>query len=102
VARPIPTLQTTRDAQHYARRDVRRGHVLGFAATVLAMAGAVYCASIGATTVAVVLLGVPVMAVARALIDSAKTPKAPVQLPTAPADLEKNPESGGPPPPRAP
>lgn len=52
-------------------RDVRRGQVLGTLVTAGAIGGALFAASIGATAVAIVLVGVPVMAVAKALIDSA-------------------------------
>jgi uncharacterized membrane protein len=67
-------------AQDYTQRDTRRGHWLGFATAALAILGA--CACVGAAAifktgsgaywVGALMVGVPVMAVAKALIDSAR------------------------------
>ena len=68
-----------RYTQEHRRDDILRGHWLGFAATALAIAGAISFTVVGALTgtdgpywVAVALIGVPVMAVAKALVDSAR------------------------------
>jgi uncharacterized membrane protein len=54
-------------------RAASRGHWLGFAATALALAGAVLCVIYDQPYVALAFLSVPVMAVARALINSARS-----------------------------
>lgn len=61
---------TTFRAQEFARLDTRRGHWLGFAATVVAMLGAILCAYLRQPWVAGLFLSVPVMSVAKALIES--------------------------------
>jgi uncharacterized membrane protein len=82
-------IATIRQAQNYTRRDARRGQLLGFAATLVAMGCAVWCVHAGAPWVAGLFLGVPVMAVVKSLIESAKKPAAsplpePPQTPTSP------------------
>jgi uncharacterized membrane protein len=67
----IATLQR---AQEFQRRDTKRGHVLGFIGLIVGMAGAAYCVALHQPYVAVAFLSVPVMAVAKALVDSAKRP----------------------------
>jgi uncharacterized membrane protein len=64
-------IDATKRALDYAQRDTKRGHWLGFFATVLAMGFSFGCAWIGQPWVAAVFLGVPVMAVGKALIESA-------------------------------
>jgi len=62
-------------ALEYSYLNGRRGHWLGFAITVLAFGGAFFCAWISSPWVAGAFLSIPVMAVAKALIDAAKAPK---------------------------
>jgi uncharacterized membrane protein len=73
-------IATTNTAQEFARRDVKRGHWLGFVTTMAAMAGAILCALYGHGGVAGVFLSVPVMAVAKALIETARAPTTPIQM----------------------
>ena len=63
----------TKRGQDYTRDDTRRGHWLGFAIAVLAMLGAFGCLELKYPWVATVFLSVPVMAVAKALIESARS-----------------------------
>lgn len=76
-------IEEVRRAQDYTANDSRRGHWLGFSATFLAIVGAIGCTVVAAITgttgpyiVAAALVSVPVMAVAKSLIESAKTPSA--------------------------
>jgi uncharacterized membrane protein len=69
-------IATMQQAQNYARRDARRGQVLGFITALAAMGGAIWCVHVGSPSVAGLFLSVPVLAVAKALIDSAKKPAA--------------------------
>ena len=79
-------IDTTRRAQDYARYDTRRGHWLGFVAAVLAMLLAFGCLLLQYPWVAAAFLSVPVMAVAKALIDTATSrPQAQPIQPPAPA-----------------
>ena len=74
-------IDETKRAQDYTRDDARRGHWLGFGATIAAILAAVVCAAIAAVThvpgllwVAGALVGVPVMAVAKSLVETARVP----------------------------
>ncbi|MGC8478231.1 MAG: DUF2335 domain-containing protein [Acetobacteraceae bacterium] len=76
-------IEETRQAQRFARDDIRRGHWLGFAATMAAILGAIVCVAVAGMThqsgilwVAGALVGVPVMAVAKSLVETARTPSA--------------------------
>ncbi len=67
-------------AQYNLRTDVKRGHWLGFGTTMVAILGAVVCVIIGTIGhgegpfwVAGLLVSVPVMAVAKALVESARS-----------------------------
>jgi hypothetical protein len=67
--------------QDYAQADKRRGQWLGAATAWLAMVAAFGCVALGGTSgksgffwVAAAFLSVPVMAVAKSLIESAKSP----------------------------
>jgi hypothetical protein len=82
-------VDTVRSANRSVLISHLTGMVLGAIVTLSAIAGAVYCASINQPWVAGVLLSVSVMAVAKALIDSAKKPQAAA------------PQLGPPPPPQA-
>jgi hypothetical protein len=53
--------------------DTRRGHWLGWSVAILAMGGALGCLALGYPWVASLFLGIPVMAVAKALIESVKS-----------------------------
>ena len=86
-------IQTTRNAQEFLRRDTKRGHILGVVAMLAAMGGAIYCVHVDHAGVAVAFLSVTVMAVVRALIETAKSSHATVQMtPTGPpsADLSNS------------
>lgn len=65
------TIETSRRAMDLQSRDIRRGQWLGTLVTLSAVGGAIFAASIGATAVAIALVGIPVMSVGKALIDSA-------------------------------
>ena len=65
-------IENSRRALEYTRSDSRRAHWLGWATTVLAMGGALCSLWLGNGWVASAFLSVPVMAVARALIESGK------------------------------
>lgn len=73
-------LTATDKAQTYLRNDTLRGHWLGFASSLAAMAGAGFCVYEASPWVAAAFLGVPVMAVARAFIGSTQRS----QVPTIP------------------
>jgi uncharacterized membrane protein len=66
-------IEANRRAHEYTRNDMRRGHYLGFAAMGLAIGGAIWCVILGQPWVAGAFVTVPVMGVARSLIESAKT-----------------------------
>ena len=70
-------------AQDYTSADTKRGQWLGFSAVLASVLGAAACTIAAAIThqsggywVAGALVGVPVMAVAKALVESARTPSA--------------------------
>jgi uncharacterized membrane protein len=84
-------IETVRTAQANARGDSQRGNYLGAAVTVAAMAGTVVCAIYGATVVAGLFLTVPVMSVARALIESAKPKQMPLRMPPQPTPQQQTP-----------
>ena len=71
--------ETARDGQRYLRDDTRRGHWLGFAISVIAMASAIVCVKLQALWVAGAFLSLPVMAVARAFIGGPKPTQAVTQ-----------------------
>ncbi|WP_271617941.1 DUF2335 domain-containing protein [Bradyrhizobium sp. CCBAU 51745] len=66
-------IEQSRLSLQHAQSDVRRGHWLGFATTGLAMIGAIIAVQYNAW-VAGAFLSVPVMAVAKALIETTKAP----------------------------
>lgn len=66
-------IDETQRALEYTRADTRRGHWLGFVIAGLAMLGAFGCLELQFPWVATVFLSVPVMAVAKALIESARS-----------------------------
>jgi uncharacterized membrane protein len=66
-------VQQSATALEYTQRDTRRGHWLGFATTIAAMGGAIIALQYNAW-VAGAFLSVPVMAVAKALIETTKAP----------------------------
>jgi hypothetical protein len=65
-------IDTVATAQAHTHADSRRGNYLGFATTVIAMGCAVWCAKLGQPWVAGLLLSVPVMSVAKALIEGTR------------------------------
>jgi uncharacterized membrane protein len=69
------TIQQSKVAMAFQAADVRRGHVLGTAITFTAILGAVGAAYLGQVMVALALVGVPVISVAKALIDSVTVSK---------------------------
>jgi uncharacterized membrane protein len=66
-------IEEARRVNEYTQRDSRRGLWLGWSTTVLAMIGAIGCLYFNSPWVAAAFLSVPVMAVARALVESAKS-----------------------------
>lgn len=79
-------IETVRDAQKYSRRDTRRGHILGFLLSLAAMCAAAWCSHAGQPWVAVAFLSVPVMAVARALVETSKSKASTAVVGIAPDD----------------
>jgi uncharacterized membrane protein len=65
-------IQNINQAQRLAGNDVQRGHYLGFALSALAIVSASWFVHEHAQVIAGLCLGVPVLAVAKALIDSAR------------------------------
>ena len=65
-------IEATAEARRFQRGDNQRGQCLGALVTVLAIIGAGVCAWLGEPWVAGALVGVPVLAVAKALVDSAR------------------------------
>jgi hypothetical protein len=70
-------IDQSKTAQKYMQRDTRRGHWLGWVTVVLAMAGAVGCVWLDYPWVASVFLSLPVMAVAKSLIETVRTSQSP-------------------------
>jgi uncharacterized membrane protein len=74
-------IDTTQRAQNYAMRDTRRAHWLGWSIAFLAMLGAFGCMLLNYPWwLAAAFLSVPVMGVAKALIETA-APRSQTQLP---------------------
>jgi len=85
-------IRATENAQAYLQSDVRRSHYLGAVISVLAVLCSTSCALTGHTVAAVALVGIPVMAVARAFVktgpesnDEAATEAEPQDVNTAQA-----------------
>ncbi len=64
--------EENRHVQGLIAEETRRGQYLGTVVTLVALAGGIYCASIRQGVVASVLVGVPVLSVAKALFESAR------------------------------
>jgi uncharacterized membrane protein len=71
-------------AQDYLQRDTSRGQWLGSVVSIIAMAGGAVCAVAGQPWVAGLFLGVPVLAVAKALIDGVARRPTPQASPAPP------------------
>jgi hypothetical protein len=65
-------IKQTETAAQFAQVDTKRGHWLGFAVAIAALVAAIVSLLLDNPWVAGLCLSVPVMAVAKALIDSAK------------------------------
>jgi hypothetical protein len=65
-------IKNIEQAQRLASNDVQRGHYLGFALSALAILSAGWFVHEHSPIIAGLCLGVPVLAVAKALIDSAR------------------------------
>jgi cadmium resistance protein CadD (predicted permease) len=63
-------IKQTDTAAQFAQNDTRRGHWLGFVVAIAALIAAIVSLLLGNPWVAGLCLSVPVMAVAKALIDS--------------------------------
>jgi uncharacterized membrane protein len=74
-------IDETRRVHEFTQRDSRRGHWLGWSTTAFAMCCAIGCLYFGSQVVAIAFLSVPVMAVAKALVESVKS--------QSPADIIK-------------
>ncbi len=71
-------IEEAKEIRVLTHKDQKRGNYLGFATTLVAMGGALVCIRLNAPVVAGVFLSVPVMAVAKALIESSRpSPAAP-------------------------
>jgi uncharacterized membrane protein len=66
-------IEEAKRALDYTQRDTKRGHWLGWSSGLVAIVGALCCLLLQYPWVASVFLGVPVLAVARALIESARS-----------------------------
>jgi uncharacterized membrane protein len=66
-------IDTARRAQEYLRADTRRGHWLGWSIAILAMGAALAALWLGNAWVAGLFVGIPVMTIARALIETTKS-----------------------------
>ncbi len=75
-------------ANESVQKDVMRGQLLGASISIVAMAFAMWCVFLHEAVVAAIFVSVPVMGVAKALIDSARAPK---PTPTLPAPSTPHP-----------
>jgi uncharacterized membrane protein len=77
----------------FVQTATRRGHWMGFVVALVAMTGAGFCAYLRQPVIAALCLGVPVLSVAKALIDSAKSAHSapPVSLPPAAQVMQPQP-----------
>jgi uncharacterized membrane protein len=91
------SIEANKEARDNLKADTRRGHWLGWLATMGAIGGAAFCASIGQPWVAAALVGVPVLSVAKALVDATKAKSTPIVAqqaqPPAIPDQSENKES---------
>jgi uncharacterized membrane protein len=81
------TFDAATHARDLLQKDTSRGHWFGFLLALLAIIGAVACSLLGNTAVAIALLGVPLLSVAKAFVDSASG-KSVVQVQAVPAVAE--------------
>jgi uncharacterized membrane protein len=70
-------IEDSRLALTFTQQDARRGHWLGFTIALLAVVGAVATAALGFPWLSALFLGVPLLAVAQALILSTRREPAP-------------------------
>lgn len=89
----VSVIDATADVRKIMSRDTQRGHWLGWSVTVGSLLGAVVCAYLNQPVVAVALVAVPVMSVAKALIDSSRAKPATIAAPQPPAP--NNPSTDG-------
>ncbi|MEK9212282.1 DUF2335 domain-containing protein [Sphingomonas sp. 2378] len=92
------TIEASQNARDLLQADTRRGHWLGTIVTMASIGGAIGCAALGHVSVALALVGVPVLSVAKSLIDSARAKPVVTPAPSAPTpaaqaeETEKKPE----------
>lgn len=108
----VAQVDESKRAQEFTHNDAKRGHWLGFAASCLSTLGSIICVGIGAHYgmasaffVATALVSVPAMAVAKALIESVRSPAAPqivAASPPQPPAASTNVQPAAAPPPDAP
>jgi uncharacterized membrane protein len=90
------------EGRRFQRDDTRRGHYLGFTLATISVVAGVICAYLKQPVVAGLCLGVPVLAVARSLIDSAgmaaarSSPTAPAPAPAPASGVHKTPSPATP------
>jgi uncharacterized membrane protein len=90
-------IDQSRSAANYARQDIRRGHWLGWSLSVLAFGCALASLYLANPWVAVAFLSLPVMTVAKALIDTVRAQSPQTQtLPQPKADRTTSPTEGVP------
>ena len=78
-------IEANRTALEYAQKDARRGQWLGWSVSVVAVLAAVIVGIMGQPWLAAVFLSVPVLGVARALVDSGRaSSETPTPTPPSP------------------
>lgn len=73
-------IEAAAEVRGFQKKDIARGHWLGFGVTVAAILGAAICAYMRQPWVAGALVGVPVLSVAKALVESVKTTPQPTTV----------------------
>jgi uncharacterized membrane protein len=66
-------IKEAESAQNYTQKDTKRGHWLGWSLSVIAIVGALGCLWLNYPWVAPAFLSLPVLAVAKALVESVKS-----------------------------
>jgi hypothetical protein len=91
----LAQIDAASEGRRFQRDDTRRGQYLGFARATISIAAGVARAYLDQPVLAGLCLGVPVLAVARSLIDSARNAGAARLSPPAPSGQDRKPPSPG-------